>query len=364
MLNQELLKMKKNVFLITISLFSVFNCYAQENKVILVHPTRYNLELFTNLVDKNIVDLKNFKLVGVYHQKEKYDYEESKDFILENNRTDIELIEIAEVIEPNKLFEINTCTHQFEKLFKTSKGILFFGGPDLPPAIYGEAMSLLTRMTDPYRHYFEASFMFHLLGGSQNETFTPLLTENPTYTVYAICLGMQTMNIATGGTMIQDIPTEIYKVNTVEQVLELNSNEQHRNYNNNLEVDSTFFSGSFHRIKIANLKPIVKGYNENLTPVVYSNHHQAIEKLGKNLNAIATSMDGKIIEAITHKNFPNVLGIQFHPEGQYLHDPEIKYRKNSNQKLKSGLEILQENNSYQFHLELWKTFSNKINSSN
>ncbi len=98
--------------------------------------------------------------------------------------------------------------------------------------------------------------------------------------------------------------------------------------------------------------------------MVYSNHHQAIEKLGKNLKAIATSVDGKIIEAIVHNNYPNVLGMQFHPEGTYLHDPEIKYRKNSNDELKSGKQILMDNKSYQFHLELWKTFSEKLNNLN
>ncbi len=70
-------------------------------------------------------------------------------------------------------------------------------------------MSLLTRLTDPYRHYFEASFLFHLLGGSQNIDYTPFLEVNKEYTVYAICLGIQTMNIAAGGTMTQDIPSEL-----------------------------------------------------------------------------------------------------------------------------------------------------------
>ncbi|MFC2104124.1 hypothetical protein ACFLS4_02075 [Bacteroidota bacterium] len=70
----------------------------------------------------------------------------------------------------------------------------------------------------------------------------------------------------------------------------------------------------------------------------------------------------KIIEAIAHKKYPNVLGIQFHPEGTYLHDLEIKYRKAPNDELKSGKQILIDHNSYQFHLEFWNTFSKKINS--
>jgi putative glutamine amidotransferase len=240
---------------------------------------------------------------------------------------------------------------------------LFFGGPDLPPSIYKEQSSLLTRMTDPYRHYFETSFLFHLLGGSQNENYIPLLDKNKDYTVYAICLGMQTMNIAAGGTMTQDIPGEIYNFKYVEEVLASDNNNQHRNYNNNLFIDSTLFSGNFHEIKIKNQHPIVTDYKENLAPLVYSNHHQTIEKLGKDILIIATSTDGKIIEAIAHNKYPNVLGLQFHPEGIYLHNPEIKYRKNPNDELKYGMQILSDHGSYLFHLELWKTLSKKIEGS-
>ena len=234
------------------------------------------------------------------------------------------------------------------------------GGPDLPPSIYGESMSTLTSMTDPYRHYFETSFLFHLLGSSRNTNQVPLLESNPDFVVYAICLGMQTMNVAAGGTMIQDIPDEIYHLNNVEDILTADNNSQHRNYNNNLYVDSTLFPGNFHEIKILDSKPIVGNSNNN-NPLVYSNHHQAIEKLGMNLKVIATSTDGQIIEAIIHKKYPNVLGIQFHPEGTYLYNENLKYRKSPVDSLTSGKQILIENNSFDFHLNYWNTFSEKMN---
>ncbi|PLX12417.1 MAG: hypothetical protein C0597_13390 [Marinilabiliales bacterium] len=356
------MKMKKQVILILgIILFNVC-LFAQKNTLVLMHPTAYNLELFTSLLNKKIIDLRNITIVGVYHEKETYDYSESAQFLEENNYANITLRKVAEDIEPNKLYQENECSYIYRDIFQKSVGIIFFGGPDLPPAIYGESMSLLTRMTDPYRLYFEASFMFHLLGGSQNEASVPLLEENPSYTVYAICLGMQTMNIATGGSMVQDIPSELYDLKTVEEVLALENNKQHRNYNNNLTIVSTLFPGNFHQIKITNQKPLAGDDCKNLSPLIYSNHHQAIEKLGKNLMSIANSMDGKIIEAIVHEKYPNVLGIQFHPEGKSLHDPEIKYRKNLKDDLTSGIEILKENQSYQFHIEFWETFTGKIKS--
>ena len=238
---------------------------------------------------------------------------------------------------------------------------MFFGGPDLPPSVYGEPMSLLTRVSDPYRHYFELSFLFHLLGGMQNPNFNALLKQNPDYVIYGICLGMQTINVAAGGTMIQDIPSEVYQHKTVEQVLNSAKTIQHRNYNKNIENDKALFSGSFHPIKILNPKQLINSEKVEMTPLVYSNHHQAIEKTGKNIQIIATSVDRKIIEAISHKKYPNVIGVQFHPEGIYLHNQQLQYKTDPNKTPKSGKQILKENNSYQFHLDFWKTFSEKFN---
>jgi len=354
--------MKKSLILLAILICIANFSFAQnDNTLIIVHPTKYNLSLFNYLLENKIIEINNLKIIGVYYSKENYDYSESENFINNHQLSFIELKEIKEELHSNQLYKNNNLTPTFADLFKKSKGIFFFGGPDLPPAIYGESMSLITRMTDPYRHYFEASFLFHLLGGSQNEKYEALLIKNPNYLVYTICLGMQTMNIATGGTMIQDIPSEIYGLKTVEDVLNSDNNSQHRNYNNNLVIDSTLFSGNFHRIKIQNKIPLTDSFDDISEPLVYSNHHQAIKKLGKGLEVIATSIDGKVIEAIKHKKYPNVLGIQFHPEGTYLYNREIKYKKHPNDELISGKDILLQNNSYYFHLNYWKTFSKKMN---
>jgi putative glutamine amidotransferase len=353
--------MKRIIILLAI-LFSVasFSFAQKENTLIFVHPTKYNLSLFNYLLENEIVKIDDLKIIGVYHSKENYDYSKSEAFIKEKELSFIKLIEIEEDLSDDQLYTKNNCTNIFTNLFGKSNGIFFFGGPDLPPAIYGEQISLLTRMTDPYRHYMEASFLFHLLGGSQNLDFVPLLEANPDYTIYGICLGMQTMNIANGGTMVQDIPSEIYELTTVEEILKSDNNTQHRNYNNNLVNDSTLFSGSFHEIKIINPIPLTGKNNKNSKPLVYSNHHQAIENLGKDLKIIATSGDGKIIEAIAHKKYPNVLGIQFHPEGTYLHDLEMKYRKSPKDELKAGKQILLDSDSYIFHLTFWECFSEKM----
>ena len=358
----------KKIFLgIVLSLF-ILSGFGQELKsagikitsLILVHPTEYNLKLFNYLVENKIVSVENLKVIGLYHKNEVYDYSKSEKYLKDKAINYIRLQSINEEIAQADLFHQNKCTSVFSELFKISNGVLFLGGPDLPPSIYNEETSLLTVITDPYRHYFEVSFLFHLLGGNQNPDFVPLLNEKPHYTVYGICLGMQTMNIATGGTMVQDIPTEFYELSYAEQVLKQENNSQHRNYNNNLTADSTLFPGHFHEIILLESNPFIGKEKIEIAPLVYSNHHQAIEKLGRDLKIVASSMDQKVVEGLTHKKYPNVLGIQFHPEGTYLYNPEIKFKVNQTSEAVSGFEILKNRSSYDFHLAYWKEFSRKL----
>ncbi|MFW5721009.1 MAG: gamma-glutamyl-gamma-aminobutyrate hydrolase family protein [Bacteroidota bacterium] len=241
--------MIKKLFLIVSIFFVSFHLLSQEKTLVLVHPTEYNLELFTYLVNQEIVKVDNLNILGVYHEKETYDYSRSKIYIERNAELPIKLIEVHDDINANNLYQKNNCTGIYSEIFNRSDGILFMGGPDLAPETYNEPMNLLTRMTDPYRHYFEVSFLFHLIGGAQNTEFVPLLENNPNYIVYAICLGMQTMNVAAGGNLIQDIPSEVYKLHYVEDVLMQANNQQHRNYNNHYWLILLYFQVIFIKLR-------------------------------------------------------------------------------------------------------------------
>jgi putative glutamine amidotransferase len=339
---------------------SQFTVSSTSNTVILVHPTKGNLVWFDFLVSNKIIDIENLRIIGLYHEKEVYDYSLAEKYVKEKNISYIKFQKITENISQDMIFQKNACSKVFEELFATSKGIIFTGGPDMPPSIYKEETSLLTEITDPFRHYFEISFLFHLLGNEQYPDFKPMLDKNPAYVVYGICLGMQTMNVATGGTMIQDIPSEIYKVNSVEQFLLQAQNQQHSNYYNKLVVDSLLFEGNFHEIAIKDLKPIIGNAKSVSMPLVLSIHHQAADKTGSNLSILATSADGNIIEALGHQMYANVLGVQFHPERIYLHNTELLRRISPNEPLVLGNDILKNHGSYEFHLSYWKEFARKI----
>lgn len=360
----------KKLLVTSLLVFLIFTGFSQRQNpvinptLILVHPTEYNIKMFNYLIENRIINIENLIVIGVYHEKETYDYSASYKYIENNNLSYFKMQKIIEEINLSDIFAQNKCSEKFKELFQKSNGILFLGGPDLPPAIYGEETSLLTEITDPYRHYFEVSFLFHLIGGNHNPAIEPFLNEKPYYTVYGICLGMQTMNVAAGGTMVQDIPTEIYQTTSAEKVLLLDKNHQHRNYNTNLSIDEDLFDGSFHEVKISNNAVFVGPKDLKTNPLVFSIHHQAIEKLGKDMKVVATSMDGKVIEAISHKKFENVLGVQFHPERIYMHNSAMKYKIAPSDSLVAGYDILKNHGSYDFHLDFWKEFSRKITSKN
>ena len=69
------------------------------------------------------------------------------------------------------------------------------------------------------------------------------------------------------------------------------------------------------------------GFKGSDSPRILSSHHQALEKMGTGWRAIASSLDGKIVEAVEHERFPNVLGVQFHPEHRLLWESDPVHRQ-------------------------------------
>jgi putative glutamine amidotransferase len=336
-----------------------FNLKENQNRkhLVIVHPTSSNLERYSFLIEEGILNPGNLKIVGVYFEAEKYGY----DKVMEDY-PQFGFHMIPGKIEIEDIYKENSASDEFRKVFNYSKGIIFNGGPDIPPATYGEEMSTLTIVTDPYRHYYEISFLFHLLGGSQDEDFTPFMKKRPKYSVLGICLGMQTMNVATGGDLIQDIPSEVYNMNFIEKIVEMEPDLQHRNYFSNLSLFPEIRSYFLHAIDITPGRWIDKeiDISMNPNPSVFSSHHQALDNLGKDLRVAATSMDGEIIEAIEHTRYPNVYGVQFHPEVDYLYQDDKKYKFLPYDEDFSLKDKLIEKNSLYFHMQFWRFFSETL----
>lgn len=359
--------MKRFFFTATVSLLLLFflpNTGQAQKKVYLMHPTVWNIENTMWLVDQKLIDLPDAEFIGVCYSGVAYDYSQTEAYIQSKGLKNCSLIKTDELVEEKDVYAENAWSPLFREIVANADAIIFFGGPDIQPSIYNQKQHLLTDITDPGRHRFEVSLFFQLMGGSRNPDFHPLLAAKPDLVVRAICLGMQTMNVAAGGTLIQDIPQQTYQTSYVEDLLNSDSNNRHRNYNTLKFQEGGLMGGCFHPIIFTgdNLLSQISRNAEEPMPHIYSSHHQAAGELGAGLKILATSPDGKVIEALQHDRFKNVVGLQFHPEPRMLFDSEAKAKITPTEAF-SPYEYLKTNHSMAFHRAIWKDFSDKINHS-
>ena len=156
-------------------------------------------------------------------------------------------------------------------------GLLLAGGKDCDPAIYGEEVHPTIEPMDPRRQDNDLS-----LARIAREKQIPTL---------GICLGMQVINVAAGGTLIQDIDSQ---------------------WQTELQHASEPLSRVRHHVTIdpsTKLGRIV-GRNEI---EVNSSHHQAVKEVGEGLVVTAKAPDG-IVEALEDPRLPFYVGVQWHPE--------------------------------------------------
>jgi putative glutamine amidotransferase len=150
-------------------------------------------------------------------------------------------------------------------------GLVLIGGDDIPPEAYSEQPHETVEPLTPERYEFERKLIARWLTNGK-----PLL---------GVCLGMQFTNVVSGGTMVQDIPSEI------------GTTVNHRKY---------------HRVVIVAPSTLAEILDAN-EAMVLSNHHQAVDDLGRNLRVIARSEDG-VIEALERTDGRFGLFVQWHPE--------------------------------------------------
>ena len=157
-------------------------------------------------------------------------------------------------------------------------GLLMPGGPDIPPSEWNEEPHPTTKLLDDDRYRFEKA----LISAWIKRTKKPLL---------GICLGSQWINVAHGGSLVQDIPSEFGVV--------------HRDTKHQVTLEA----GS-------KLAGIFGATNFE----VNSFHHQAVRKLGEGLRIAAKSPEG-IVEA-TETTDPGrfLIGVQWHPEKMFQTD--------------------------------------------
>ncbi|MCX6577688.1 MAG: gamma-glutamyl-gamma-aminobutyrate hydrolase family protein [Candidatus Aminicenantes bacterium] len=345
--------------------FDTAGAPAGQVRLVIFYPSLGTITDLVALKDNGLFPADKLEVIGVYHEKEKTNYQAAIRYAQNNNLTWLKFHRVSAELSPQSLFRKNACSPEFETIFKKSDGIIFFGGPDIPPAVYGQKTNLLTGIEDPYRHFFELSCIFHLLGGSQNAAFKGLLESRPDFPILGICLGSQSLNVGTGGTMIQDIWSEVYGKKFLEDVVELGQPDWHTNPHRRLHPENrALLSYMLHPIQLNGKGKfcIELGFKPDDQPYIMSAHHQMADKLGKGFRVAATSLDGKVTEAIEHERYPNVLGVQFHPEFSMLWTTEPKHKFTPHDRDMIAIKPFLESHapSFEFHKKLWAWFLEKL----
>lgn len=176
------------------------------------------------------------------------------------------------------------------RLLDSVDGILLTGsGPDLPPCLYGEKQRYKFSLVSERRADFELEMV-----RQARRRDLPLL---------GICGGMQTVNVACGGSLFQDIPAQLPRA------------MDHRQKTKAVSVS--------HAVTVLP-KSLLKQIIGKQTLMVNSSHHQSVKAVAPSLIASAVAPDG-IIEAIESPTHRFLLAIQWHPE--FLFDRHMAHRR-------------------------------------
>ncbi|RQH09750.1 gamma-glutamyl-gamma-aminobutyrate hydrolase family protein [Paraburkholderia dinghuensis] len=167
-------------------------------------------------------------------------------------------------------------------------GLLLQGGADVSPQSYAETGVHPEWPGDRVRDMYELELLHEFI-----ESGKPVL---------GVCRGCQLINVAFGGTLYQDIATDVPTagVHVSEHY------DQHRHA-------ITFPEGS----SLASMFP---GRRE---AIVNSIHHQAVKNVGRDLTVEAVSAGDGLIEAVRYRRAPFVVGVQWHPEFHRAGGPEL-----------------------------------------
>jgi putative glutamine amidotransferase len=164
------------------------------------------------------------------------------------------------------------------ELVEELDGIVLAGGEDCDPAAYGEQRHPTVEETmDPRRQ-------------SNDLTLAKLARERGIPTL-GICLGMQVMNVAAGGTLVQDIDS------AMETEIRHASEPEDRGRHDVIVEKGT------------RLGEILREHELN----VNSSHHQAVARVGEGLRVTALAPDG-VVEGLEDPKHPFYVGVQWHPE--------------------------------------------------
>lgn len=221
-------------------------------------------------------------------------------------------------------------TDRLASLLDTLDGIIFSGGGDINPILIGEEPISELHSITPERDLQEL-----LLARLAYDRQIPML---------GICKGIQTINIALGGTVYQDIHTQM----------------EGKRIKHNQDMDRRYPS---HTVTTAKGSILHKLFGPSFH--VNSFHHQACRDAAPCLHVTATSPDG-VIEAVESNEFKSILGVQWHPETFILRGnrdmmPIFEWLAAESREFKQAKEVHKKIITLDSHCDTPMFFSHNIN---
>ncbi|MDL2222866.1 membrane dipeptidase [Bacteroidales bacterium OttesenSCG-928-M11] len=187
------------------------------------------------------------------------------------------------------LIPLNTSKYQLDQILSRLDGLILSGGGDINASFFGEELHPSVTDFDTERDIYD----IHLVQ----------LAKEKQIPILGICRGMQVMNVALGGNLIQDIPS-IVPSNIIHSQQEPREIGTHTV---SIKEDSQLFS-------IISKKELL----------VNSFHHQAIGNIAPGFIATAFAPD-RIIEAFESEEGYFMMGVQWHPENMAVaENPDMK----------------------------------------
>lgn len=189
---------------------------------------------------------------------------------------DVLLLMVPSVVQDGELMRSNIRLRDYADYLD---GLILQGGADVSPRAYGEEPLRPEWSGDPVRDAYELELVHEFM-----EVGKPIL---------GICRGMQLLNVAMGGSLYQDLPTQ---------------------RPGGVHHESGRYDQHAHRIDFSADSRMAQWFGGITGGNVVSIHHQAVNRLGRDMVVEASSHEDGLVEAIRWTGKSYVYGVQWHPE--------------------------------------------------